>query len=314
MTSAISLRGVTKTFKKNKKAFIAVNNIDLDIPKGQIFGLLGPNGAGKTTTISMICTLLLPTKGKITLDGIDVAKDTMEARKRIGLVFQETTLDLELTGYQNLDFHARLFKISNRKERVLEALKLVGLTADKDVTVKSYSGGMKRRLEVGRSIVHNPSFILLDEPTLGLDPVSRRDIWVYIKRLIEKKKVTVLLTTHYLEEAERLCSRIAIMDKGKIVIEGTPEQLKAKMGNDIVKITLKKEDKKLVEKLRKLRSVKKITAEGVDVTLYVKAVDTIIIDLLKNFDQSQVTSLQIKRPSLDDVFLHYTGRKYEEEK
>jgi ABC-2 type transport system ATP-binding protein len=314
MKSAIVLRKVTKKFKKNKKEFIAVDNIDLDIPKGQIFGLLGPNGAGKTTTISMICTLLRPTKGKISLDGIDVVKDTMEARKRIGLVFQETTLDLDLTGYQNLDFHARLFKIANRKERVLEALELVGLMADKDVIVKSYSGGMKRRLEIGRSIVHDPSFILLDEPTLGLDPVSRRDMWTYIKRLIEKKKVTVLLTTHYLEEAERLCSRIAIMDKGKIVVEGTPEQLKSKMGNDIVKIELKHADPKLVEKLKKLKSVKKVTAEGTELTLYVHAVDTVIVDLLKNFEQSEVTSLQIKRPTLDDVFLHYAGRKYEEEK
>jgi ABC-2 type transport system ATP-binding protein len=314
MKSAIVLRKVTKKFKKNKKEFIAVDNIDLDIPKGQIFGLLGPNGAGKTTTINMICTLLRPTKGKVSLDGIDVVKDTMEARKRIGLVFQETTLDLDLTGYQNLDFHARLFKIPNRKERVLEALELVGLMADKDVIVKSYSGGMKRRLEIGRSIVHDPSFILLDEPTLGLDPVSRRDMWTYIKRLIDKKKVTVLLTTHYLEEAERLCSRIAIMDKGKIVVEGTPEQLKSKMGNDIVKIELKHADPKLVEKLKKLKSVKKVTAEGTELTLYVHAVDTVIVDLLKNFEQSEVTSLQIKRPTLDDVFLHYAGRKYEEEK
>jgi ABC-2 type transport system ATP-binding protein len=314
MKSAIVLRKVTKHFKKNKKLFVAVDNIDLDIPKGQIFGLLGPNGAGKTTTISMICTLLRPTKGKISLDGIDVIKDTMEARKRIGLVFQETTLDLDLTGYQNLDFHARLFKIPDRKKRVLEALDLVGLTADKDVIVKNYSGGMKRRLEIGRSIVHDPSFILLDEPTLGLDPVSRRDMWEYIRKLIEKKKVTVLLTTHYLEEAERLCSRIAIMDKGKIVVEGTPEQLKNKMGNDIVKISLKHTDPKLVEKLRKLKSVKKVTAEGTELTVYVHAVDTVIIDLLKNFEQSEVTSLQIKRPSLDDVFLHYAGRKYEEEK
>jgi ABC-2 type transport system ATP-binding protein len=309
---AIVLRNVSKAFKKNKKEFIAVNNISLEIPKGQIFGLLGPNGAGKTTTISMICTLLRPTKGVITLDGINVAKNTIEARKRIGLVFQETTLDLELTGEENLDFHARLYKVPDRKQRVTEALELVGLTKDRNTVVKQYSGGMKRRLEVARSIIHDPAFILLDEPTLGLDPVSRRSMWEYIQKLIEKKGVTVLLTTHYLEEAERLCARIAIMDKGKIVVQGTPEQLKAKISNDVVEITLKREDPKLVAHLRKLKTVKKIVSEGRELTLYVKNVDTSIVQLLGAFEQSNIASFQVKRPSLDDVFLHYTGHKYEE--
>jgi ABC-2 type transport system ATP-binding protein len=283
----------------------------LDIPAGKIFGLLGPNGAGKTTTINMICTLLRPTKGKITLQGIDVLKNTMEARKRIGLVFQETTLDLELTGWENLDFHARLYKVSDRKLRVQEALELVGLIPDKDTIVKQYSGGMKRRLEIARSIIHDPAFILLDEPTLGLDPVSRRDMWAYIQKLIDKKGVTVLLTTHYLEEAERLCSRIAIMDKGKIVVEGTPEQLKAKISNDIIILTLKKENKQLAAKLRSMAGVKKVTMEGNELTMHVTDF-TAIIDLLKQVEQSEVTSLQIKRPSLDDVFLHYAGHKYED--
>jgi ABC-2 type transport system ATP-binding protein len=309
---AIVLKGVSKVFKKNKKDFIAVNNVSLKIPKGHIFGLLGPNGAGKTTTISMICTLLRPSKGQVVLDGIDVQKNTMEARKRIGLVFQDTTLDLELTGYQNLDFHARLFKLDNRTKRVMEALELVGLTKDKDVICKSYSGGMKRRLEIARSIIHEPSFILLDEPTLGLDPISRRDMWAYITKLIEKKKVTVLLTTHYLEEAERLCSRIAIMDKGKIVVEGTPEQLKDKISNDTVKITLKEKNTEIVKKLKALKTVKKITAEEHEITLQVKDADANIAALLQEFQGLQITNLQIKKPSLDDVFLHYAGHVYEE--
>jgi ABC-2 type transport system ATP-binding protein len=312
MENAIVLQKVSKSFEKNKKKFLAVDNISLKIPKGQIFGLLGPNGAGKTTTISMICTLLRPTKGKILLDGVDVAKNETAARQSIGLVFQETTLDLELTGWENLEFHARLYKVQNRNQRVKEALELVGLMSDKDVLVRSYSGGMKRRLEIGRSIIHDPAFILLDEPTLGLDPISRRDMWAYINRLIEKKGVTVILTTHYLEEAERLCSRIAIMDKGKIVAEGSPTTLKSGISNDIVNITLRKEDKELVGKLRKLPGVKKVNVDGKEITLYIKDVDKSIITLLQNFDQSNVTSLQIKKPTLDDVFLHYAGKKYEE--
>ena len=309
---AIALKKISKVFKKNKKEFIAVDNIGLEIPKGQIFGLLGPNGAGKTTTISMICTLLRPTKGTILLDGINVAKNTMEARKRIGLVFQETTLDLELTGEENLDFHARLYKVPDRKRRITEALELVDLIADRKTIVKQYSGGMKRRLEIARSIIHDPSFILLDEPTLGLDPVSRRKIWEYIKKLIQKKGVTVLLTTHYLEEAERLCSKIAIMDKGKIVIQGTPEQLKGKISNDIVTVTLKREDQKLASELRRLAFVKKVTVEGRELTLYVKNADTNIVQILQMFKENEISSFQVKRPTLDDVFFHYTGHKYDD--
>jgi ABC-2 type transport system ATP-binding protein len=312
MATAISLQKVSKFFEKNKKRFSAVDNVSLAIPKGQIFGLLGPNGAGKTTTISMICTLLRPSKGTILLDGVNVTKNENLARQKIGLVFQETTLDQELTGWENLEFHARLYKVSDRNRRVKEALELVGLTADKDVVVRNYSGGMKRRLEIGRSIIHDPSFILLDEPTLGLDPISRRDMWSYIHKLIEKKKVTVILTTHYLEEAERLCTNIAIMDKGKIVVQGTPAKLKAGISNDVVNITLKREDKELVQKLKKLESVKEVKTNGNEVTVYMKDVDKSIITILQNFDQSNVSSLQIKKPSLDDVFLHYAGRKYEE--
>jgi ABC-2 type transport system ATP-binding protein len=310
----IVLDKVTKRFKKNKKEFTAVDRVSLKIRKGQIFGLLGPNGAGKTTTLNMICTLLLPTSGRILLGGIDVVKDTMSARSKIGLVFQETTLDLDLTGWENLDFHTRLYKIKDRRRRIAEALALVGLTADKDVVCKSYSGGMKRRLEIARSIIHDPSFILLDEPTLGLDPVSRRDMWKHISTLIEHKGVTVILTTHYLEEAERLCSEIAIMDKGRIVVQGTPEQLKAKIGNDVVTVILRKEDKGLVQELRRNKRIKKLVVEGNQLTLYMKDVDKNIVDLLRHFNDSQITSLQIKKPSLDDVFLHYAGRKYEEEK
>jgi ABC-2 type transport system ATP-binding protein len=310
--AAILLKNVTKTFKKNKKPFTAVDNVSLEIPRGQIFGLLGPNGAGKTTTISMICTLLRPTSGKIFVDGIDVEEDQIAARQRIGLVFQEMTLDKELTGAQNLEFHARLFKLDNRKKRVAEALKLVELTKDKDVIVKDYSGGMKRRLEIARSVMHDPAFILLDEPTLGLDPVSRRTMWEHIQTLIVKKGVTVLLTTHYLEEAERLCSRLAIMDKGKIVVQGTPEELKAKIGNDVVIIQLAKPDAALVKKMRSIPSVRKVTMEGNELRLYLKDVDRNIISLLKHFNDTDVVSLVIKRPTLDDVFLRYAGRKYEE--
>jgi ABC-2 type transport system ATP-binding protein len=308
---AIELKNVTKTFMKNKKQFIAVDNLSLSIPKGQIFGLLGPNGAGKTTTISMICTLLSATKGTITLDGVDVAKDAMAARRKIGLVFQETTLDVELTGWQNLDFHARLFKIDSRERRIAKALKLVGLEKDKDVIVKQYSGGMKRRLEIARSIVHDPAFILLDEPTLGLDPVSRRAMWTYIQKLITERNVTVILTTHYLEEAERLCSKIAIMDKGKIVVQGTPDELKRSVGNDVITIELVREDAGIIKRLRAIPNVKKVIRDGLTLKLYVKDVDKGIITLMQQFNETDVASIQIKRPTLDDVFFQATGHKYE---
>jgi len=312
--TAIQLEKVSKVFKKNKKAFIAVDKISLKIPKGEIFGLLGPNGAGKTTTLSMICTLLRPTSGKILLDNIDVQKDETAARQRIGLVFQETTLDKELTGWENLEFHARLYKVKERDKRVKEALELVGLMADKDVVVKSYSGGMKRRLEIGRSIIHDPAFILLDEPTLGLDPISRREMWKYIKLLIEKKGVTVILTTHYLEEAERLCKHIAIIDKGKIVVQGTPDELKAKISNDTVRINLKKMDSAVVERLKLLPGVKKATVDGNEITLSVKEADKHIVQLVQQLGDAEVVGLQVRKPSLDDVFVHYAGHEYGEDK
>jgi ABC-2 type transport system ATP-binding protein len=263
----------------------------------------------------MICTLLRPSKGTILVDDIDVMKDPTKARERIGLVFQETTLDLELTGWQNLDFHARLFKLPEREKRVKEALELVDLMKDKDVICKNYSGGMKRRLEIARSVLHDPTFILLDEPTLGLDPVSRRTMWSHIMTLIEKKRVTVILTTHYLEEAERLCSQIAIMDKGKIVVQGTPDELKSKISSDLIIIHLKQENDDLVKQFKELertKQIKKLVADGSELTLYVQNASTSIVPLLQHLGEDVVQSIQIKRPSLDDVFLHYAGRKYEE--
>jgi ABC-2 type transport system ATP-binding protein len=235
----------------------------------------------------------------------------MAARRKIGLVFQETTLDVELTGWQNLDFHARLFKIDSRERRIAKALKLVGLEKDKDVIVKQYSGGMKRRLEIARSIVHDPAFILLDEPTLGLDPVSRRAMWTYIQKLITERNVTVILTTHYLEEAERLCSKIAIMDKGKIVVQGTPDELKRSVGNDVITIELVREDAGIIKRLRAIPNVKKVIRDGLTLKLYVKDVDKGIITLMQQFNETDVASIQIKRPTLDDVFFQATGHKYE---
>ncbi|MBI2664688.1 ATP-binding cassette domain-containing protein [Candidatus Woesearchaeota archaeon] len=225
MAVVIEAKNLTKKFP----SVVAVDSVSLRINEGEIFGLLGPNGAGKTTLISMLTTLLRPTSGSAVVNGYDVRKNAHDVRASIGLVFQETVLDLDLTAYDNLDFHARLYSIpkSVRNSRITEAAKLVGLDRDLFRKAESFSGGMKRRLEVARGVLHTPKVLFLDEPTLGLDPQTRRKVWEYISQL--RKKVTVLITTHYMEEADYLCDRVAIMDRGRIVALGAPDKLKSSL-------------------------------------------------------------------------------------
>lgn len=226
----IHVENLVKTFGDVK----AVNDITFDVRAGEIFAFLGPNGAGKTTTIQMLTTLLRPTSGSITLDGLDPAVQPLEARRRFGIVFQDPSLDHELTAYENMDLHGVLYHVPRRLrvERIQSLLTLFELWDRRDTRVKTFSGGMKRRLEIARGFLHTPKILFLDEPTLGLDPQSRNQLWTHVKHLNETEAVTVFLTTHYMDEAERVAHRIAIIDHGRIVAQGSPQELKQQTSTD----------------------------------------------------------------------------------
>lgn len=261
----ISTNNLTKKFEN----LIAVNNLNLNINEGEIFGLLGPNGAGKTTTILMLTTLKLPTSGTATINGYDIVKDSDKVRKSIGIVFQDPSSDEILTGYENLKLHGWLYDMPDklREDRIKEVLELVDLTARKDDLVKKYSGGMRRRLELARGLMHHPKVLFLDEPTLGLDPQSRDYIWSYIEKLAKEEKITIVLTTHYMDEADKLCDRLAIIDYGKIIVLGTPEELKKELGGDIIKL---KANNLNIESLKRLNYIKNIAVSDGEVCLTVE--------------------------------------------
>jgi ABC-2 type transport system ATP-binding protein len=225
----IHVRNLVKTFGQ----FEAVRDISFDVREGEIFAFLGPNGAGKTTTIKMLTTLLRPTSGTVELDGLDPTRSPDEVRKRFGIVFQDPTLDDELTARENLDFHGVLYKVPRkvRAERIERLLKLFDLWERRDSRVKTFSGGMRRRLEIARGLLHTPKILFLDEPTLGLDPQTRNQLWTHVGSLNETERVTVFLTTHIMEEADRVAHRIAVIDHGRIVAQGTPAELKANTGS-----------------------------------------------------------------------------------
>ncbi|PVX24597.1 MAG: ABC transporter ATP-binding protein [Candidatus Bathyarchaeum sp.] len=247
--NTIEVKELTKIFDKEVKA---VDGISFNVQEGEILGFLGPNGAGKTTTLNMLSTLLNPTSGTAIINGHDILTEPDAVRRSIGYVFQDPTLDIELTGKENLDFHGRLYGLdkNSRQQRIKEVLELVQLTDRADNFVKTYSGGMKRRLEIARGLLHHPKVLFLDEPTLGLDPQTRRSIWEHILRLNQEKKVTVILTTHYTEEADYLCKRILIIDFGKVVVLDTPDKLKARLQGDVVSLLFK--DTTAIEKFRPL--------------------------------------------------------------
>jgi ABC-2 type transport system ATP-binding protein len=240
---------LTKVFNGKIRA---VDEISFNVEKGEILGFLGPNGAGKTTTLNMLATLQRPTSGTATVNGHDIIKEPDEVRHSVGFVFQDPTLDTELTGRENLDFHGRIYGLKRdvRQKRIEEVLELVQLKDRENDLVKTYSGGMKRRLEIGRGLLHHPQVLFLDEPTLGLDPQTRSSIWEHIQHLNREKIITIILTTHYTEEADRLCNRILIIDFGKIVVLDTPENLKARLQGDIVSLTFK--DSAMIAKVKPL--------------------------------------------------------------
>jgi ABC-2 type transport system ATP-binding protein len=311
--NAIDIVGLSKRFDDLK----AVDRISFSINKGEIFGLLGPNGAGKTTTIKMLATILRPTNGNAKVWGYDIQESPDDVRRAIGIVFQDPAIDDYLTGEENLDFHARMYGMKKeiRKKRIKTVMSLVNLLDKTDILVKEYSGGMKRRLEIARGLMHYPKVLFLDEPTLGLDAQTRRAIWEHIKKLNKKEGITIILTTHYMEEADYLCNRVAIIDKGKILAIDTPENLKETIGGDV--ISLKVSDPKKLEKIYKKEvCVKKMKLHDGFINLCVKNAEKRIPKIIEMANNAGVIveSANIHKPTLEDVFLHYTGRRIREEK
>jgi ABC-2 type transport system ATP-binding protein len=310
--TAISARQLRRTFKGGIEA---VRDIDLTIARGEVFGFLGPNGAGKTTTVRMLCTLLPPTAGRATVAGLDVARDAAEVRKRIGVALQEIGLDPVQTGRELLQLQCGLYGITGQRgrERSEELLELVGMTEAADRRTKTYSGGMKRRLDLASALVHSPDVLFLDEPTTGLDPASRLTVWEEVRR-INADGATIFLTTQYLEEADQLCDRLAIIDGGRIVAEGTPEELKAEMGHDVVSVALDGADQAATEAgLRELAGLERIVPEPDALALYIENGAVAIAEIVRRLDGMHITvgAISVARPSLDDVFLKATGRRLE---
>ncbi len=294
----------TKELVKRFGGFTAVGGISFDVNEGEIFGLLGPNGAGKTTTLSMLATLVKPTSGSGTVNGFDVLKDPHNVRKSIGFVFQEPSCDDLLSGRDNLYLHALMYGVDmhNIKEKIDAAFALVDLADKQNLIVKQYSGGMRRRLELARGLLHQPRVLFLDEPTLGLDPQTRQHLWKYIKKLVKETKVTIIITTHYMEEADQLCDRLAIIDHGKIVALDTPGNLKRKLGGDIIKLKVQSPN---VSVIKKLKYVKHVKQDDGMLTITVDDANRHIQDILKKV--GRVDNVELRSPTLNDVFLHYTG-------
>ncbi|MDD1716852.1 MAG: ATP-binding cassette domain-containing protein [Methanoregulaceae archaeon] len=311
MTVAIHVDKLTRRFND----LVAVDNISFEIEHGEIFGLLGPNGAGKTTTLSMLSTMLKPTSGLATVNGMDIVRDEDGVRKSIGIVFQDQSLDEELTAWENMDFHGRLYRIpaETRRERIAELLELVGLSDRKDDIVKTYSGGMRRRLEIARGLLHHPVVLFLDEPTLGLDPQTRNHLWQYIAKLAQEKGITIILTTHYMEEADRLCNRVAIIDHGKIIALDTPKNLKDGIGGDVVTIRSPKPEA-IVAVLHE-PWVTHLEQHNGEVTIGLQNAEEHVskIVTLLNREEIAIESISIHKPTLEDVFLYFTGKTIREE-
>ncbi|SES66962.1 ABC-2 type transport system ATP-binding protein [Salinibacillus kushneri] len=304
MESIISVHNLTKSYKNVE----AVKGINFEVEEGEIFGFLGPNGAGKSTTINMICTMLKPTSGNIVINGYDVSKDKDAVRGSIGIIFQENTLDEKLTAHENLMLHCRFYNVpkDKREERIQEVLEIVDLVEEKSQRVETFSGGMKRRLEIARGLLHYPKVLFLDEPTVGLDPQTRAHLWEYILRLKEKEGITMFLTTHYLDEAE-ISDRVAIMDQGDIIAIDSPTALKDQLGGDIIELSTEDNEQALKEIHEKVKEAE-VTVDEDTIHLKVASSDAFISSFIKTLN-IPITRLNIRKPTLNDVFLAFTGRK-----
>jgi ABC-2 type transport system ATP-binding protein len=304
----IKVEGLTKIFNGG---LVAVDHINFNVKSGEIFGFLGPNGAGKTTTINMLITVLKPTQGTAYILGSDIAKQSTEVRSTIGVVPQEYTADEDLTGYENIILCADLYGISRTvsKKRAIDLLELVELTTFKDKKVQTYSGGMRRRLELICGLINRPKLLFLDEPTLGLDVQTRAATWNYVKTLKKEFGMTLFMTTHYLEEADALCDRIAIIDHGKIVVTGTPEDLKNSLGGDIITLSIK-QDVDITELVKKIEHVKEVQKENDSYMIKSENGEVtapLIIEALRK-EGHVVTKLSLTKPTLNEVYLQYTGK------
>ncbi|MBP1969935.1 ABC-2 type transport system ATP-binding protein [Virgibacillus natechei] len=304
MDSVIAVNDLTKTYKKTD----AVKGISFKVKEGEIFGFLGPNGAGKSTTINMICTMLPPSSGDITINGFNVNKQKDRVRESIGIIFQENTLDEKLTANENLMLHCRFYKVpkSKRQERIQEVLEIVDLVDQRKDRVETFSGGMKRRLEIARGLLHYPKVLFLDEPTVGLDPQTRAHLWEYILKLKEKEGITMFLTTHYLDEAE-ISDRVAIMDRGEIIALDKPTELKNQLGGDMIELSTEDNQKALEEIKAKVEGAE-VSVHDDTIYLKVASSDAFISSFIKTLD-IPITKLNIRKPTLNDVFLAFTGRR-----
>jgi len=297
---------VVKNLVKKYADFKALDGLSFEVNENEIFGLLGPNGAGKTTLIHILATLLKPTEGGAVVNGFDVLHNAIKVRQSIGVVFQAPSSDDILTGYENLKVHALLYGIPRkiREKRISEVLQLVGLEDRKDDQVKKYSGGMRRRLEIARGLLHHPKVFFLDEPTLGLDPKSRESMWKYIKKIVREEKVTIILTTHYMEEADMLCDRIGFITNGKIIALDSPSKLKQEIGGDIVKITFSGKVHPGKD-FTKFDFVHRVERKENSVIIYMEEVNSNLHMLIKDLDGVQ--TIEYSKPTLNDVFLKLSG-------
>ncbi|MCA9813029.1 MAG: ATP-binding cassette domain-containing protein [Nitrosarchaeum sp.] len=312
---SIETKSLSKTFGNVK----AVDDISFTVDSGEFFGFLGPNGAGKSTTMMILTTLLKPTSGLALVSGYNVVTQAKKVRQNIGYVQQETTVDEYLTGRENLILQARLNHISSDQinKRIDDVLNLIELSDKQNEPVVTYSGGMRKRLDIAGGLLHHPKVLFLDEPTVGLDIQTRRKIWEYIKKIHTEFGMTIFLTTHYMEEADQLCDRIGIIDYGKIQVIDSPKNMKNSVGNEILTLQIKDVDsrKSLISKLEKIQSISKITSDDDKITLFAPSgSDTIaeVFQLSSNLD-IKIDTLSLKQPTLDDVFISYTGHEIRDE-
>ena len=307
LENAIETNDLTRSFN----GLVAVDKLNISVERGEVFGLLGPNGAGKTTTISMLCTILKPTSGRASVNGFDIVRQATQVRKSIGIVFQDPSIDDRLTGRENLYMHANLYGVppSEQKSRIDRVLKLVELGDRANSLLRTYSGGMRRRLEIARGLIHYPKVLFLDEPTIGLDPQTREHIWSYIEELRKTHDITIILTTHYMEEADRLSDRIAIMDYGKVVASNTPSGLKETLEGDIITVKTK-EAGKLSSELTGMNGILRTNVIDDGLEVIVRGGKALLPRIVETAAKSGifVESVSLREPNLEDVFLHYTGR------
>jgi ABC-2 type transport system ATP-binding protein len=302
----------TVNLRKKFGDFVAVDDVNFKVKEGEIFGFLGPNGAGKTTTINMLCTLMLPTSGRANVAGYDVSKNSNEIRENIGVIPQESVLENALTAKENLEFYAQLYHLPKKQyeEAITRLLKLVELDDRANSLVGTFSGGMKRRLEIAKALIHSPKILFLDEPTIGLDPQTRRSIWEYIKELNQARKVTVFITTHYLEEADFLCDRVAIIDHGKIQAINTPAKLKENLvKGSIIDLHVSEGRDRFVKYLQESGFKPQLMNEN-SIRILVSQGKKTIPQLFKTAENMkiEIETISMHEPSLEDVFIHYTGK------